>query len=175
MIRTGGRPDEVLVVDDEPITLDILTGYLRDEGYQVEAAAGGEAAWGLLASPIRNFDLVITDRMMPGVDGMELLQTLTLRHDAPPVIMITAHGDVASARNALKLGAVDFIEKPVAAEELFAAIGEALAIEGAQRRRRQASPRPTRPPRRRWNSTHGWPIPMPAWPHWPWSGRRPRR
>jgi two-component system response regulator FixJ len=125
-----------VVDDDEDLRLWMQRALVR-EGYRAQLCNSAAAFLDLLprAAP----RCVLVDLQMPGIDGMELLQTLTLRHDAPPVIMITAHGDVASARNALKLGAVDFIEKPVAAEELFAAIGEALAIEGAQRRRRQAS------------------------------------
>jgi two-component system response regulator FixJ len=127
----------IAVVDDDEDLRQWMQRTLVREGFSAQLYSSAAAFLDLLprAAP----HCVLVDLQMPGIDGMELLQTLTLRHDAPPVIMITAHGDVASARNALKLGAVDFIEKPVAAEELFAAIGEALAIEGAQRRRRQAS------------------------------------
>jgi len=64
---------------------------------------------------------------MPDMDGIELLEELARRPDAPPVIMITAHADVPLAVKAMKLGAIDFIEKPFTAEALVAAIREALA------------------------------------------------
>ncbi len=119
----------ILVVDDEAGLREFLVDSLELAGYQVAAAASAEAALTHLAS--HRVDLVLTDLSMPGQGGMALVATLAARPDAPPVVVLTAHGTVDVAVQAMKLGAVDFVQKPVASPEALAArIGEIL-----QRRR----------------------------------------
>ncbi len=127
----------IAVVDDDVDLRAWMQATLARRGYRALLYADAQAFVDLLprAAPA----CVLLDLQMPGIDGLQLLQALVQRADAPPVIMVTAHGDVASARAALKLGAVDFIEKPVVAEELFAAIDEALKQQDAARQRRLAA------------------------------------
>jgi FixJ family two-component response regulator len=127
----------IAVVDDDADLRDWMQRMLGQRGYRAQLYADGESFLAML--PRTAPRCILLDLQMPGLSGLQLLQTLVRRPDAPPVIMVTAHGDVASARNALKLGAVDFIEKPVAVEELLAAIDEALAQQDEVRQRRQAA------------------------------------
>lgn len=127
----------IAVVDDDADLREWMQRMLGQRGYRAQLYADAESFLAML--PRTAPRCILLDLQMPGLSGLQLLQTLLQRPDVPPVIMVTAHGDVASARNALKLGAVDFIEKPVAAEELFAAIDEALAQQDELRQRRQAA------------------------------------
>ena len=114
----------VLIVDDEANLRKVLSAMLRREGYEVAAAANGEEA---LAEFDKNgADVVVTDLVMPQVGGMEVLKGISTRSPDVPVIIITAHGDVAAARQAFLARAVDFIEKPFDGEQLLAAIEVAL-------------------------------------------------
>src|ERR1035438_6156851 len=105
------RTRRVLVVDDEPEIRNVLSGVLEDDGYLVSGAATGEAA--LEALPGGEFDLVLLDIWLPGMDGMEVLsriQEMPLP-ERPVVVMISGHGSVEAAVKATKLGAFDFLEK----------------------------------------------------------------
>jgi two-component system response regulator FixJ len=115
----------VLVVDDDDAVRDSLEAMLAAEGFAVETFA---AAADFLESyrPTSNSCLLL-DVRMPGIDGIELLTRLATRVSSPPVIMMTGHGDVPMAVMAMKLGAVDFIEKPFAAATLVRSIRDALA------------------------------------------------
>ena len=114
----------VLLVDDEPSILSVLSTLLKAESYEVVPALGGEKARDLLRSD--EFDLMISDiRMMP-VNGMELLRQA---HDERPqmsVIMLTAYGSVETAIEALKLGAFDYVTKPFKVDELLITVQRAL-------------------------------------------------
>jgi DNA-binding NtrC family response regulator len=114
---------EVLVAEDDPLGRDTLVEALTDEGYKVHAAADGDAALRLLE--MQDFDLVVTDLVMPGTDGMDVLRKAVGRC---PVILITAHGSVDNAVAAMKLGAFDFVEKPINLERLSALIERALQM-----------------------------------------------
>jgi DNA-binding NtrC family response regulator len=128
----------VLVVDDEPSIRKVLQAHLARDGYAVEAASdGGDAINRLEKEP---FDLVITDLKMPGVGGLELLAYVRQNHPGLPLIVITAHGTVDSAVEALKLGAYDYITKPFDLTELRASIDKALRVERASRRTLQEDP-----------------------------------
>ncbi len=107
---------QVLVADDEPNLRRVLEAQLRRDGYEVHAVADGEAALATLAEP--HIDVIITDLRMPKLDGMELLKSVTKSHPDVPVIMITAHGTVDTAVEALKLGAFDYVTKPFDRTEL---------------------------------------------------------
>ena len=124
------RP-RILVVDDEPSIRKVLHAQLTREGYEVDAAADGAAAIERLAAAPWN--LVVSDLRMPGIGGLELLAHVQTHHPGLPVIVITAHGTVDTAIEALKLGAQDFITKPFDLAEMRAAIEKALGAERARR------------------------------------------
>lgn len=114
----------VLVVDDDPAVRDSLQAMLEAEGFRVDVFAGAREFLDVLPAPPRS--VVLADVRMPDIDGLELLSALSGRSDAPPVIMITGHGDVPMAVKAMKLGAADFVEKPFAPEAIVASINDAL-------------------------------------------------
>jgi two-component system response regulator AtoC len=122
----------ILVVDDEPSIRTVLKAHLSRDGYDVAIASdGAEAVSALTASP---FDLVISDLKMPGMSGLELLAWCIREQPGLPVVLITAHGTVDTAVEALKLGAQDFITKPFDLEELRLTVIKALRVEQARRR-----------------------------------------
>jgi DNA-binding NtrC family response regulator len=128
----------ILVVDDEPSIRKVLEAHLTRDGYAVDAAADGTAAVGLLAE--RPYDLVISDLKMPHMGGLELLAHVRQQLPGLPLIVVTAHGTVDVAVEALKLGAHDFITKPFDLEEMNAAVAKAIAVEKARRRSVQDDP-----------------------------------
>lgn len=114
----------ILVVDDEVNLRKLLGALLRREGYAVRQAADGvEALERFSAEP---FSAVITDLRMPNLDGMGLLRALLERDPQLPVIVITAHGTVDTAVEALKIGAFDFITKPYDKDELTRVVAKAV-------------------------------------------------
>ncbi len=115
---------QVLVVDDEANLRKVLVHQLARDGYEVHTAEDGEAAKEFLAE--HHIDLVITDLRMPRVDGMELLRWALADDPERPVVMITAHGTVDTAVEALKLGAFDYITKPFDKDELRRIVAKAL-------------------------------------------------
>src|SRR6266576_926170 len=114
-----------LVVDDEKPQRDILQEILNDAGYDVTSAASGEAA--LKFAKDRSFDLALTDLKMTGMDGIELLQHLLGLDSSIIVILLTAHGSIDSAKEALRRGAFDYLEKPYDKTALLETINRALA------------------------------------------------
>ncbi|MDI6854940.1 MAG: sigma-54 dependent transcriptional regulator [Deltaproteobacteria bacterium] len=119
-------PSTILVVDDEPQIRETVAGILTDEGFEVLAAAEGEAALKLAGE--ERPDLVLLDISMPGADGLEVLQELKRQHPALPVVMISAYGSVENAVKATRLGAYDFIEKPPHAEKIVLSVKNALEL-----------------------------------------------
>jgi two-component system, NtrC family, response regulator AtoC len=114
---------KVLVVDDEANLRKVLATLLRRNGYDVTVAADGEQ--GLAEIEKNGADIVVTDLVMPKVGGLELLKTLNASRPEVPVIIITAHGTVDSAVEAIKLGAFDYITKPFDQAELSMVIAKA--------------------------------------------------
>jgi nitrogen regulation protein NR(I) len=113
----------VLIVDDEPNIRRVLAAMLKREGYETTAAADGEQALAVLQrTPV---DVVGSDLVMPRIGGLELLREVRARHPDVPVIMITAHGTVDTAVEAMKAGAFDYIAKPFEQEELKKVIAKA--------------------------------------------------
>jgi len=100
----------VLVVDDEPAQRQFLRAVL-DRDYDVTAASNGEEARQLLTA--RSYDLVITDQRMPGMSGIRLLEWIRENSSETPVVVLTAHGSIDSAVEAIKLGAEDYLQKPL--------------------------------------------------------------
>lgn len=136
----------ILIVDDEPSIRTVLRAHLKRAGYRPMLAEDGLAAVDLLErEPV---DLVVTDLMMPNMDGMALLGHCRTHHPGLPVILITAHGTVDSAVEAIKQGAHDYITKPFDADELQRIIRKALATEAADRRKFQPDPTARRAPGR---------------------------
>src|SRR5487761_1634199 len=105
----------VLIVDDESGIRKSLGDVLEDEGYHVEAAARGEECLEMLAR--KRFDLVMLDIWLPGIDGLQTLEKIQALATPPAVIMISGHGTIESAVRATKLGAFDFIEKPLSIDK----------------------------------------------------------
>src|SRR6201993_849500 len=114
----------ILIVDDEPGVRTALTGVLRDEGYAVEAVSSGEACLERLTrGPV---DLIVLDVWLPGMDGLATLQRLRERQVDAQVVLISGHGNIESAVRAIKLGAFDFVEKPLSLEKTVLVIRNAL-------------------------------------------------
>jgi DNA-binding NtrC family response regulator len=116
--------DCILIVDDEPNVRLNYRVALETEGLEVFEAPDGNAALRALAA--RKFDLVILDLRMPEMGGLELLETMREREIQTPAIIITAYGDVPHAVRAIKLGAIDFLEKPLTPEALRSTVGDIL-------------------------------------------------
>ena len=114
----------ILIVDDEPSIQQSLKGILTDEGFEVSTASNGYEA--LQAIEAEAPDLVLLDIWMPGIDGLETLKEIKKNHPYIQVIMITGHGTIETAVQATKLGAFDFIEKPLSIEKVIVAINNAL-------------------------------------------------
>jgi two-component system nitrogen regulation response regulator NtrX len=117
-------PAKILIVDDESGIRESLGALLRDEGYEIEALPSGEDC---LARVERDkFDLVLLDVWLPKMDGLETLEHLQSQDDAPIVVMISGHANVEAAVRATKLGAFDFIEKPLSLEKIVLVVRNAL-------------------------------------------------
>ena len=117
-------PNSVLVVDDEEGIRQTLSGVLEDEGLSVDTAATGEEC--LRAFERRVFGCVLLDVWLPGMDGIETLGRLKAAYPETAVIMISGHGSIETAVRATRLGALDFIEKPLQIERTVLAIRNAL-------------------------------------------------
>src|SRR5919202_2840332 len=115
----------ILVVDDEKSQREILEMILSAEGYDVTTAASGEAA--LKFAKERRFDLALTDLKMTGMVGIELLQHLLAQDSSIIVILLTAHGSIDSAKEALRRGAYDYLQKPFERDQLLSTIRRALS------------------------------------------------
>jgi two-component system, NtrC family, response regulator AtoC len=115
---------QILVVDDEPNLRRVLSAQLMRDGYDVHTAVDGEQALRILQE--NHIDLVITDLRMPNMDGMELLRRALELDEELPVVMITAHGTVDNAVEALKTGAFDYITKPFDQGEVRIIVKKAL-------------------------------------------------
>ncbi|NEV00375.1 response regulator FixJ [Bradyrhizobium uaiense] len=119
----------ILVIDDDPAVRDSLAFLLDVNGFAVTTY---ETATAFLDHFARNAaDCIVSDIRMPGMSGLDLVRKLKADAVACPVILMTGHGDVALAVEAMKAGAVDFIEKPFEDEALLRAIGEALKTQSS--------------------------------------------
>ena len=107
--------NNILIVDDEAGIRQSLKGVLEDEGYKVAAVDSGENC--LEALRRRSFDVILLDIWLPGMDGLETLEKVREAEDAPEIIIISGHGTIETAVRATKLGAFDFLEKPLSLEK----------------------------------------------------------
>src|SRR6516165_7855135 len=130
---------QVLIVDDEPNLRKILSAQLSRDGYDVLAAEDGEK--GLQQLREHHIDLVITDLKMPKVDGMTLLKQALGEDPELPIVMMTAHGTIDTAVEALKHGAFDFVTKPFDKDEVRQIVAKALRTR--ELRGADATPAPT--------------------------------
>jgi two-component system nitrogen regulation response regulator NtrX len=127
--------ENVLVIDDERGVRTALEAILRDEGYAVLSAATGEEGLELL--PSASVDAVLLDVWLPGIDGLETLRRLRDRGVDAEVIMISGHGTIETAVKATKLGAFDFVEKPLSLEKTLLVLRNALRQKRLERRTRK--------------------------------------
>lgn len=120
--------ERILVVDDEPFNLDIIADFLSDADYALEMIESGEAAWARLDRDDTPFDLVVLDRMMPGLDGLSLLRRIKAdpRLCSIPVIMQTAAASPDQVSEGLACGATYYLTKPFAPESLQTIVSVAL-------------------------------------------------
>src|SRR2546429_5936079 len=116
----------LLVVDDEAGIRESLSSILEEEGYQVEAVGSAEEA--LERAAAGDFEVVLLDVWLPGIDGLEALSRLQASPRPPAVIMISGHASIETAVRATKLGAFDFIEKPLSLEKVILVIKNALEV-----------------------------------------------
>jgi len=119
----------VLIVDDEPVQRRILEEVVKRAGFTAETVDSGDAALAKLEKPDNRIAIVLLDLIMPGMDGYELLEQMKRLPTRPPVIVMTAHGSIDTAINAMRAGAVDFVVKPVSPERLEVSMKNALKIE----------------------------------------------
>jgi two-component system, NtrC family, nitrogen regulation response regulator NtrX len=117
-------PASILIVDDEAGIRESLGALLRDEGYDVAAVDSGEACLQILEE--RKFELVLLDVWLKKLDGLDTLEKMRAHDDAPMVVMISGHGNIETAVRATKLGAFDFIEKPLSLEKTVLVVRNAL-------------------------------------------------
>ncbi len=122
----------ILVVDDEVVMRDLLVNILSRDGYQVFTAEDGEAA--LEALERQNISIIISDLKMPGMGGFELLKTVRGKYSEVATIMMTAYGDSYTVKDALLLGADEYITKPFKSFEI------SMVVERAYRRRLSQGP-----------------------------------
>jgi two-component system, NtrC family, nitrogen regulation response regulator NtrX len=114
----------ILVVDDEAGVRSALSGVLRDEGYVVEAVESGEAC--VDRASRAPYDVIVLDIWLPGIDGLATLAKLRERRVDAAVVMISGHGNIESAVRAIKMGAFDFVEKPLSLEKTVLVIANAI-------------------------------------------------
>ena len=116
----------ILIVDDEESIRQTLGGILKDEGHEVVTAASGEEA--LRAVDEDPPSLVLLDIWLPGIDGIEVLKVIKARHPQIQVIIMSGHGTIETAVKATRLGAFDFIEKPLSLEKVILVVNHALEM-----------------------------------------------
>ena len=130
MTDAGQKADDgrrvVLVVDDDGDIRQALEMTLQYEGFDVWTAKDGVEALARMEAEARPPSVVLTDLKMPGMDGLELLDRVVAQPDAPPVVLISGHGDVPVAVDAMQRGAVNFLEKPLEEHRVLVTVHKAL-------------------------------------------------
>lgn len=117
--------NKILIIDDEKNILLTVRHALEPKGYEVAAVTTGEETLRLLEQ--QTFDLLLLDLKLPGIDGMSVLKEVSQKQPQIPVVIISAYGTVGNAVEAMKLGAIDFLEKPFSPEELRETVRRILA------------------------------------------------
>jgi|WetSurMetagenome_2_1015567.scaffolds.fasta_scaffold40925_3 two-component system, NtrC family, nitrogen regulation response regulator NtrX len=116
--------EKILIIDDEASIRSALQGILEDEGYAVQAVESGEA--GLQALKGQDFDLLLLDIWLPEMSGLDVLEKVKAGDENPQIIMISGHGTIETAVKATRLGAFDFLEKPLSLEKVVLTVQNAL-------------------------------------------------
>src|SRR5262245_32695264 len=124
----------ILVVDDVPAMQELLTSSLTSDGYHVATASSGEEALTRIVE--QEFEVILTDIVMPGVDGLAVLERSRLLNPRAAVIMMTAFANLESAVAAVRQGAWDYLEKPFCLDELSARVSRVLVQRDAEWRER---------------------------------------
>lgn len=117
----------VLIVDDEATIRTVLQAQIKRLGHQTTTASNGKEAVQILQS--QSFDLIISDLKMPRMNGIELLTQTKILHPKTPFVLLTAHGTINTAVEAMKIGAFDFLSKPFDKEDLKKVLNKAFALE----------------------------------------------
>jgi DNA-binding NtrC family response regulator len=120
----GGLSARILIVDDDPYFLRVLSRILTGENFQVKTAEGAVAAAQILQEDY--FDLIISDLRLPDGDGLSILQEIRKAGSEIPVVILTAYGEVDSYLEAMNAGATEYLNKPVKSEELLAVVRSCL-------------------------------------------------
>ena len=118
------KTKKVLVIDDEQIVLDSVSKILKDEDCEVEVSLSGRE--GLHKALNKHYDVVLTDIRMPDIGGMRVLRDIKRAKPSLPVVMITGYATVQSAVQAMKLGAMDYLEKPFTPEKIIEVVNTAV-------------------------------------------------
>ena len=121
---------KILIVDDNPEVLKLIANILETNDYEVETVSRGESAIKRMDS--NDYDMVLTDLMMPDIDGMQVLEHVKSRASRTMCIILTGHGTIKSSVNAIKKGAFDYITKPVSASELLIIVEKALKFKNLE-------------------------------------------
>src|SRR6476660_5409878 len=123
--------DRILIVDDERGIRSTLSGILGDEGYRPVAAGTGHEALARIGEEVP--DLVILDIWLPEMDGIEVLAEVKRQWPELPVVMMSGHGTIETAVKATKLGAYDFVEKPLSLEKMLVTLQNAFQLRDLSR------------------------------------------
>jgi two-component system response regulator GlrR len=121
---------DILLVDDDPDLLKLISLRLTSAGYRVRTADSGETALATIA--VERPGAVITDLRMPGIDGLQLFEAIHRQHAALPVIILTAHGTIPDAVNATQRGVFGYLTKPFDSQELLQKVATALEVSGSE-------------------------------------------
>ena len=124
------NPGEILLVDDDPDLLKLISLRLTSAGYRVRTADCGETA--LAAIAVQRPAIVITDLRMPGIDGLQLFEAIHRQHAALPVIILTAHGTIPDAVSATQRGVFGYLTKPFDSQDLLQKVAAALELSGGE-------------------------------------------
>ena len=121
----------ILVIEDDETVRDVLRTFLKDRGFDVTVAVSGEIGLEVLRS--EKFDLIITDLIMPGISGMDVLKEVIAAKVSTPVLVMTAFGSVQTAVEAIRIGAFDYLTKPFNLDELLIVLDKALSVSKLQK------------------------------------------
>src|SRR3989337_213872 len=135
MKRPESEPCHILLVDDDEIACQLLAEVLTDEGYKVDTVRSGREAVKKIETTF--YDLVITDLMMPEIDGLEILKACKQVSPDTLVIVITAFGSLESAIEAMKSGAFDYVSKPFSEDEIKIVVRRAIIQKRLQKENEQ--------------------------------------
>ncbi len=123
--------EKILVIEDDETVRDVLHSFLREKGYEVTIARNGETGLDMVRT--EKFDIVLTDLVMPGITGMDILKEVAAARINIPVIVMTAFGTVQTAVEAMRHGAFDYITKPFNLDELLIVLNKALSVSKLQK------------------------------------------